>query len=106
MDKSFEVKSDCLDIVNRIKAIDENYFIVFDLNLNKFQLHNFSQGKNTYCLTFPFEVLDERAIGHVLKTRVQNFDEMIKVMDAENEKLNKAKVKQILNDFKENFYDS
>ncbi len=99
MKKSFEITSDCLDIVKRIKEIDEDYFVVFDLSENKFQLHNHSQWKNTYCLTFPFDALDERAYFLTLKTRVQNSDKLFAEMEEENKKLEKAKIKEVLNDF-------
>lgn len=105
MKKSFEIESDCLDIVKRIKAVDKDYFVVFDVVKQKFQLHCRSQGKNTYCLTFPFDSLDERAYLHVLKTRVQNSDEIFKIMDAENTRLQEKNVKKVLDDFKEKLYD-
>lgn len=106
MKRSFEIESDCLDIIKRIKAIDEDYFVVFDLDKKKFELHNKSQGGNTYCLTFPFDTLDERAVTLVLKTRVQNSDALFEEMQRENEKQEKDNIKKIWNDFKETLYDS
>ena len=106
MDKSFEIESDCLDIVKRIKQIDKDYFVKYDPTKKEFQLHHRTQGFSTYCLTFPFECLDERAITYTLKTRVQNSDEIFEAMDRENRSLEKARVKEVLNDFKEKLYDS
>lgn len=106
MKRSFEIESDCLDIIKRIKAVDEDYFVVFDLDKKKFELHNKSQGGNTYCLTFPFDSLDERAVTLVLKTRVQNSDALFEEMQRENEKQEKDNIKKIWNDFKETLYDS
>ncbi len=106
MKQSFEIESDCLDIVGRIKAIDKDYFVVFDLPTKMFQLHNHGQGRCTYCLTFPFDCLDERAVDFTLKTRVQNSDALFEEMEAENKRLQLAKAKEILNDFKEKLYDS
>ena len=106
MKKSFEIESDCLDIIKRIKAVDEDYFVVFDLDKKKFELHNKSQGGNTYCLSFPFDSLDERAVTLVLKTRVQNSDALFEEMQRENEKQEKDNIKKIWNDFKETLYDS
>ena len=105
MKKSFEIKSDCLDIVKRIKTIDKDYFVMFDLGSQKFQLHNRAQ-KHSYCLTFPFKTLDERAINMVLQTRVENADEFFKEMEAENKRLQEKKAKEVLNDFKEKIYYS
>mgnify|MGYP004642250925 FL=1 len=106
MKKSFEIESDCLDIIKRIKAVDEDYFVVFNMDKKKFELHNKSQGGNTYCLTFPFNILDERAVTLVLKTRVQNSDALFEEMQRENEKQEKDNIKKIWNDFKETLYDS
>lgn len=106
MKKSFEIFSDCLEIVKRIKTIDKDYFVVFNLDKQKFELHNRSQGKNTYCLTFPFEQLDERSLVHVFKTRVQNCDEIFEKMEQENLRLQKQAAMNVLNDFKEKLYDS
>ena len=106
MKKSFEIESDCLGIVERMKSIDKDYFVLFDLDKQKFELDNHAQGKFTYCLTFPYEQLDERAYLLTLKTRVQNSDKLYKEMEEENRRLEKQKIKEVLNDFKEKMYDS
>ena len=106
MKRSFEIESDCLDIIKRIKAIDRDYFVVFDLDKKKYELHHCSQGGGTYCLTFPYDELDERAYTYVLKTRVENSDKLFEEIQLENLKLEKAAVNKIFNDFKEKLYDS
>jgi len=102
MKRSFEIDSDCLDIVERIRAIDKDYFIMFDLDVKRFQLHNKSQ-RISYCLTFPYDCLDERAVDMVLKTRTQNADEIFAQIEADNKKIQEKKVKDVLN---EKIYDS
>ena len=99
MKNSFKIESDCLGIIDRIRAIDSDYFVMFDVDAKKFQLHNHSQGRNTYCLTFPFDSLDERAVFHVLKTRVQNCEKLFLALEKENEKIEKMKKQEVLNDF-------
>lgn len=106
MKKSFEVESDCLDIIKRIKTIDKDYFVVYDLEKQKYELHNCCQGGGTYCLTFPFDELDERAYLHVLKTRVENSEKLFEEMELLNKKLKEKTIAQTLNDFKEKMYDS
>ena len=105
MKKSFEIESDCLDIIKRIKSIDKDYFVVFNPKKQKFELHNRAQ-RYSYCLTFPFSQLDERAYLLTLKTRVQNSDKLFEEMERENAKLEKKKIKEVLDDFKEKLYDS
>ena len=105
MKKSFEIESDCFDIVKRIKEIDKDSFVVRNLERNVFELHSLGQGQSSYCLTLP-DVLDERALDLVLKTRVQNFDELIAEMERENAQLEKRQAKEVFDDFKEQLYDS
>ena len=101
MKNSFEIDSDCLEIVRRIKSIDEDYFVMFNTQKKTFQLHHRAQRGSTYCLTFPFDTLDERAYFFVLKTRVQNSDKIFAEMEKQNAQLEKAVSKQVLNEFLE-----
>ena len=105
MKKLIEIKSDCLDIVERIKSIDKDYYVVFNLSNNTYELHDRSQ-KWTYTLTFPYDCLDERAYLYVLKTRVQNSDKIFEEIEENNKQREKAVKKEILNDFEEKLYDS
>ena len=106
MQKSFEIDSDCLDIIKRIKSVDKDYFVVYNIDKKMFELHNRSQFGNTYCLTLAFDSLDERTFDLVLKTRANNFDALFEEMEKENKKLMERQTKEVLNDFEEKFYDS
>ena len=81
-----KIESDVFDISKRIKEIDENYFIMFNLNNNKYELHCASQ-PNTYCFSYPFEDLDERFIDMIYKTNVTNIDNIIEQIDNNNAKI-------------------
>ncbi len=106
MKKLLKISSDCLDIVKRIQSIDSDYFVMFNLDNNKFELHNKGQSRKTYCLTFPFDCLDERAYLYTLKTRVQNSDEIFAEIENYNQKRENAITRQVFDDFKERLYDS
>jgi hypothetical protein len=93
---NIEIKQDVFDITKRLKEIDESYFVVFNLNRNKFELHSSQQHPSSYCLTFPFNTLDERAITLANKTRKENKDKLIKEMEEENQRLLKTMEKQAL----------
>ncbi len=80
-----KIESDVFDICKRIKEIDENYFVLFNLNSKKFEIHN-SKYKNPYCLTIPYERLDSRTIELLCSTDVKNYDKIIKNLDVENER--------------------
>ncbi len=105
MKRFFVVDSDCLGIVQRLKEIDKDYFLVFDLDKKKFELHNSSQVQDTYCLTFEFEQIDERMLEQTLRTRVQNSDAFFEEMEKENDALYKQIVSTTLNTFKESLND-
>lgn len=96
------IEDDVFDIVKRIKEIDSDYFVVFNKQKLLFELHHASQPLTSYCLTFPFEHLDVRAVDFVQKTKRQNKDKLIKEMEEENEKLEKEKI----NTFKRRMYGS
>lgn len=88
-------------IASRIKEVDENYFIVYNRKRNTFELHNSLQKDNSYALTIPYGVLDERTIFLARKTRKENFDKLIKEMDEDNQKLQNSKIKDAVEQIKE-----
>ena len=106
MERLIEIESDCLCVVQRIKAIDSDYYVVFDLDEKKFKLFCRGQFGNPYCLTFPYDRLDERCVDYVLRTRVQNSDKIFEEIEKENELNTKRQIKQILNGLEERIYDS
>lgn len=63
-----QVTRDLYDISRRIREIDRFYRIMFDCRSEKFEVHNLRQAGNTYCLTVPFDRLDERTLTLVRKT--------------------------------------
>ena len=105
MKRFFVVDSDCLGIIERLRSIDKDYFVVFDIDKKKFELHNKSQFSNSYCLTFPFDEIDERMVCLTLKTRVQNSDKFFQEMEKENERNRKTLISTTIKAFKERFYD-
>lgn len=106
MNNSFEIYSDCQDIIKRLKEIDKDYFVVYNISRKTFELHNCGQEEGTFCLTLPFDCLDERTIDLTLKTQSQKRDELIRELDAENERLEKSRKKNILNEVEARLYES
>lgn len=80
------VKDDVFDIVNRLKAIDDSYFVMYDFNKKIFELHCKNQPFNTFCLTL-FEKLDKRSVDKTLKTRKQNKDNLFAEIEKNNAKI-------------------
>ena len=106
MNRSFEIYSDCQDIIKRLKEIDKDYFVVYNLNRKTFELHNRAQEEGTFCLNLPFDTLDERTIDLTLRTQSFKRDELIKELDAENERLEKTRKRNILNEMEARLYES
>lgn len=86
-----EIESDAFDIVKRIKEIDENYFLLFDLEKEKIELHNKNQ-INTYCFTYPYDNLDNRMIDLIYKSNIKNIDNIMEDIDKNNMKIEKKNI--------------
>lgn len=81
-----EIESDVFDIIKRIKDIDKNYYIMYNLDNCKYELH-YRGLPNTYCFTCPFDNLDKRFIDLVYKTNIQYIDNIVEDIDNNNVKL-------------------
>jgi hypothetical protein len=80
------VDSNVFNIPERLRQIDPGYFVMFNPRNQTFELHHEGQDF-TYCLTFPFDELDGRAIDYVQETRIERLGAIRRQMDAHNEKV-------------------
>ena len=90
----YQIRNDLFDISNRIKQIDNNYYIVFNTTRKKFEVH-YKRNKNTYELTIPFDELDARTVEFVRKTRMQNKQKILEEIKKSNALLEAKKQKEI-----------
>ena len=81
-----KIESDVFDIVERIKDIDEGYYILFDCAKGVFELHNSNQ-PSSYCVSVPFDEIDEKIIDLIYKTNISNIDTIIEDIDNNNENI-------------------
>lgn len=81
-----KITQDVCDICQRIKEVDENYYIVYNRVLNRFELHDRSV-KGRFACVLPFDRLDERSVRHARRTRIQRIDALMRELDACNEKI-------------------
>lgn len=81
------VRSDSLGITDRVKEIDNSYFILLNRKSEKFEIHSSLQKDGTFCLELPFPFLDARTLTYVRKYRRERINDIIEEMDRENEKL-------------------
>ena len=92
-----KIESDVFDIVERIKEIDDGYYIVFDTIKQKLELHNYKQS-NSYCFTLKQDSIDSRLIDDIYKSSIVNLESIIEEMDFNNEKIEKDSYSQIRDD--------
>ena len=90
------ITNDVFDIANRIKEIDNDYFVMYDKKLCRFEIHNKRQKPDTLCLVLPYDTLDCRAIDKVLSTRVEYVAKQLEQMDEYNQKLQASQAKQMV----------
>lgn len=100
--------SDVYNIAKRIKKIDKDYYIVYNTSTHKFEVHNSSQLGGTYCLTIPYQFLDERTLKYVQKTSSVNLDYVLNEIESNNNLLKSTEkssafnnVCELLKDIKE-----
>ena len=79
------INQDVYDIVKQIKAIDKNYFVMYDEQKKKYELHDKRQ-KPTFSITL-FDKLDKRSIKKVYSTQSKNALELFKAIDQTNKRV-------------------
>ena len=82
-----KIEKDLFSIADRLKEIDNGYFILFNTVKNCFEVHNEKQGKNTYALTVPYSELDSRTVTLVKSTRREYADNILNEIERSNNKL-------------------
>ena len=75
---------DVYNISKRIRNIERNYYVVFNTSNNKFEVHNSSQIGSSYCLTLPYDKLDERTLKYVRSSNCTNIDEILEKLENDN----------------------
>jgi len=79
--------------VRDLKLIDPGYFVMFNPERGKYEVHNKFNIGSTYCLT-TYKHLDERTVEVVRKTAVARADIMARQVREQNEKIDKARARE------------
>ena len=87
----YVVTGDLYGINERIKEIDENYFLFYSYVTHRYEVHNSNQRGKTLSLVLPYETLDERTLRHVRRTRSERAKDLFEEIERENAKLEKEK---------------
>lgn len=95
------IEGDTFFINERLKEIDRDYYVVFNLEKQKYEVHVHGQAGNSYVFTLPFDSLDERALLFAQKTRIENMDKILEEIERDNEQSYERLIKQQVNLLKE-----
>lgn len=101
MKKQKVIESDVFDICKRIKELDPSYYIVYNFQNNKFEVHSNYQRGNSFCFIVPFDALDARVLEYARKTSVARKDKLIEEIDRENELAEKRNRQQVFDHLRE-----
>nr|DAS14111.1 MAG TPA: hypothetical protein [Caudoviricetes sp.] len=74
---------DVFYIAGRIKELDPAYYIMFNRNSGRYQVHA-GTGRDTLQLDLPFDILDSRALSYVRQTAVTRINEYLAEIDRAN----------------------
>jgi hypothetical protein len=79
------ITSDVCGIVDRLKEIDEGYFVMFNRVSGKFEVHHSGQFHDTLACELPFNQLDDRAVQRVRETSIANADRIFRELLLQDE---------------------
>ncbi len=81
------VTSDVYSISERIKAVDERFFIMFNRKTQRFEVHVKGQPATTFGCELPFDTLDARALEYVRKYSAARTQSLARDIAAHNDRL-------------------
>ena len=91
------MEHDVFNISQRVKEIDEGYYVVLNTSKQKFEIHNSKQIGSSYCLTLPYSQLDERTLTYVYQTMSKNVEQILEKIENENKLKESAEKSSTLN---------
>ena len=100
------ITSDTYFISDRVKEIDRGYFIVWNSDKNRYEVHHRDSKPDTFCLAIPYKELDERTLTYIHKTKIQNIDKLLQEIDNNNARLEALRVRNLIAQTKESFYET
>jgi hypothetical protein len=95
----FPIFSHIYDIPRRVRDYDPSFFVVFNKNNQKYEVHSLDYpGDNTLSLTVPYEELDIRTLHHIYKNDIRvHGDEIFKRLELQEEKARIRKERETKN---------
>ena len=87
------IENDLLGICDAVKMIDENYFIVFNGEKKKYEVHN-KRDVPTYSLTVPYDELDFRTVKLLYESHISRLAEYFAKLERDNAELERNNTKK------------
>lgn len=92
MDNLIELTDDLFDIGWRLKAVNPDYIVVFNMTKKRFEVHNKSLCKHSLAFVVPYDELDCRTVEYALKTRVENVEKLLCELETYNKQKQQSDV--------------
>lgn len=89
------IENDMFNISKRIKRINKNYCLVFNLKTKNYELYFKNGFSFERELVLNFDFLDFRTIKKVIETRTRNLEKLIKKIEEENKKLEEKNIENL-----------
>ena len=78
------INSDVFDISKRIKSIEKDYLINWNLAKQRYEVVRYVKGRMLIELVVPYKSLDARLIQLLYKTSVKNINKIVRLCEKEN----------------------
>ena len=92
------VVSHAMDIPERLKELDEGYFVMLNVKTQRFEVWHRGDGEGNLECVLPYEALDERTIRHVREHRIERMDQLILEVERHNARLEEEAKRRWLED--------
>lgn len=89
-----QIVNDLFKIVNRLREIDESYFVVYDTNKKRFEVWT-SVPKKTMCFVVKNKTLDSRVIQYALSTSSKNAEKLYEKIEKNNNEISNKIITKI-----------
>jgi hypothetical protein len=93
------IHDDLYKIADRIRGIDNGYFVLRHTQSGKYEVHNTNNTGSTYCFLVPYDQLDKRTLMYCRETAVhRDIADIIEKQNQRIEKINKRRYQSDMND--------
>jgi len=76
-----KITNDVFDIAARLKEVDADYFVMYNIDKRRFEVHSRRLPEGMYAALPPFDRLDSRTVDYVRETRAERKDEILKLIE-------------------------